>query len=509
METYGLVDLREIRNKSEINSLKIISSAIGQLLTDTFNGFENIINLDLSFCHIRKLEQSVFDSLIHLKLINLSDNIIVSIDTGLFHNNSKLESIILKNNLLTLIKGNRFSNLELLDSLDLSYNFFLLLDACFLKCQNLKELLLNNNEINNIDLTAFNELTNLNCLSLNNNQIEKIDENTFKLLKNLRYLNLNDNRISVMDHHCFWQLENLKELYLANNLLTFIITKYLFIYLTNLVELDMSNNDNCSILNNTFDRCRNLKSLKLMITERFDSASIKRLTALREFELIFKQKNFSLTSSYWFNYKNLTSLKVLKLIFQKLESIILCDFTPFKNMEYLHIECLEPNDVSRDFNLPKMLLQMPKLNKLVLKKLNGFSVTKFGYECESLTHLNLAGLKNHILVYVFWTYSFIEYLDLSFSEVEVIVEDTFKCLTNLEHLEFAYSKLKAIDSVSFKYNSKLQILNCNHCCIETIQDYSFLSQQNLLLLDLTDNKLQTTTENMFYGLDMETCIIIL
>ena len=509
-ESYDSIlrNLREICHKSEIDSLKIFCSVIGQLKYDTFNGYKNIINLNLSRCDIHTLEQHVFDTLIHLKSINLSYNLIVLIQSSLFDNNCKLLIIILKNNFLNVIDNVGFANLQNLECLDLSSNLFSKLDDSFLKCQNLKELRLNNNSITDIDLTAFNELENLNYLSLNNNKIEKLYENTFKQLKNLRYLNLNDNCISGIDHNCFWELVNLQRLFLANNLLKVIISKFLFTYLVNLNELDLSGNQ-LSVTTNTFDKCRNLKLLKLAIRDRFDSVSIKHLTMLKEFEFIHKHSNFFLTSSDWFNLKSLTSLVVLKLIFQRLSSIRLCDFSHFTVMEYLHIECLEPSAKSRDFNLAKILPGLVRLKSLTFKKLNSFTVSQFGYGSKNLTYVNLCGVKNTILIHVVLCFSFIEYLDLSFSNIETIVEFTFRNLVNLEHLEFACSKLKSIDSVSFKYNYKLQILNCNHCRIETIESYSFANLYNLQLLDLSNNCLNTISDNIFYGLNLETCIIIL
>ena len=509
-ETYlnVLRSLRQISNKSNIQTLKITDSVIGHLVTSTFNGFQNIINLDLNRCNIFEFGQKVFDSLIHLNAINLSNNNIVSIENTLFKSNHKLRTIILENNLLYEIASIVFSRLENLQILNLSYNATLVLEHDFLKCTKLKELHLNNCHIENIFTSAFHQLFNITYLALNNNKIEKINENDFQYLKNLKQLNLSHNLIQKIHIKAFHSLVNLSVLDLGTNCLKTVIDISLFHHNTNLIQLDLSHNDIPQILRGVFKNCRKLKILKLAVSDTFECSSITDLKHLETFELLCKKDVFTMTNHFWCHFKNKSFLTVLKLIFQKIENIRLCEFSHMKNLECLHIECLEPiHSERRMWNLYKIFPDMPPIKKLILKKLNSFKVANISQKSNSLKHLSLSGVKNKYFFSLFSCFVSLEYLDLSFSELEDLNVITFKHLVSLKHLDLSHSKLKFIKSVVFKNNYNLVILNCSHCLIEIIEDDSFANLSNLELLDLRGNSLLAISQNIFSGLNEIACVI--
>ena len=508
--TDVLQKLLKIGNKSQFSSLRISFSAISLLRTQTFNGFVNLIDLDLSRCNISSLETLVFYELIHLNVINLSYNAIPSIDNSLFFMNRKLRIVNFKNNVLKSIGDAAFSRLDDLEVLFLSHNNFLIVPDDFITCPNLKQLYLNNCHIMIIFSGAFNQIRNLTHLALECNKIEKLTTNMLENLTNLQYLNLSDNLIQTMDDSCFWNLMGLSHLYLENNCLTTAVNVFTFFYNNFLTELDLSQNDIFMILNGTFDTCPLLKVLKLMVLHRFESVSIKNLASLTHFELIYKQREFNLTKSFWIHFKYKHSLTILKLIFQKLNKLTFFNCSQFKRLDSLHIECIEPNNnINSVVSLSYIFPYETPVEKLILKKLNGFFMSDCIRGGNHVKYLNIQGVKNKRFSYFFYDFLFLEYLDLSFSEIEVITEKTFKSLVNLEHLQLGYSKLKEIGTTAFKYNFKLQILNCSNCLIDTIGLLPFTNLYNLQLLDLSHNCLKTVPENMFYGLNKDTCIIIL
>ena len=499
-------NLEGVSNKLDVVSLIINSCRIGVLSGYLLNVFTNLIELNLSNCYIYNLNKNTFEYLTQLKSIDLSNNAISLIHFGLFEKNNNLRSVKLQYNLLNTISHTTFSVLEILD---LSYNFISQLNNGSINCSKLQILHLNNNYLENINSLHSNNLSNLTNLALNNNKIQNVDEKVFTQFTNLQYLDLSSNNLRDIHMQAFWNLKKLHKLNLGNNFLTRCITKGLLHQNHNLVDIDLTGNNNSNITRATFENCQQLKFLKLAVANQFEISSIKPLSQLTEFELFYQLKyEFNLTKNFWIAFRSKNLLSVLKLMFQKLYSFTLCDFSNIVNLKKLHIECLEPNDTFRDIRFSTNFLGLINLETLVLRKLNYFTVSNCDFLGNKLTYLSLAGVKNKSIKNTFFTYGHLEYLDLSFSNIEVLNEDSFDCLLHLEHLELGFSKLKAIRYQTFKNNCRLQVINCSNCRIESIDEYSFSNLSNLTLLDLSNNFLKHFPKKMFYGLNRETCIIL-
>ena len=502
--------LREIlatRSMSQITTLKIINSDIAIITKLLFNGFENLQYLEISKCLTDSFEANVFDTLTHLQSINFNDNIIAYIDKDLLSNNHNLSIVILKNNILSAIDKIAFSNIKNLQILDLSYNNIKVLDEQCLHCPNLTELYLNNNKITEIKLTCFELIVNLTHLSLDGNHIERLEEHMFKDLINLKHLNLSSNSINYMHNRCFSKLTNLSHLSLRNNFLIERIDKNLLTSNTNLIDLDLSNNNFSGMTRLALMNCKKLKFVKLMVFSFF-MGTIKHLQYLTKFELVYKG-SYLWTHKVGNNFKNLILLTKLKLIFQKIFNLCLCGFSKLKNLKYLHIECIEPIEMYQNFDLRKILNECEQLTDLVIKKMNYFTIYYCNSDNSKLQCLNLSGIKNTAFPYGFLMHKLLTKLDLSFSQFEVIEEHTFENLVQLESLNLEFSKLKYIKSTAFKRNRKLRDLNCAHCRLETIEDNTFFYLSNLKKLNLSDNPLTINSENVFNGLNQQTCSIIL
>ena len=505
--------LRELKSvstdyKAQISSMKIMKTEIGTLKVAIFIGFENLIILEINECLIKHFEKHVFDGLVYLNSVNLSSNIISSINKDLFIRNQQLKIVIFHNNLLDRIDKIALLMIRNIEILNLSFNNILMLDEQFSYLPNLKQLYLNNNVIIAILSTTLLQVPNLTHLILNCNRIERLTNNVFENLVNLQHLNLNDNLIRDIEIECFWKLKKLTNLHLANNLLTERIDKNLLPYNSNLIELDLSNNNSKCITMFALDNCRNLKIFKLMILSGFSIRTLKPLSFLSKFEFFFKEK-FSWSQNVKQVFENFILLTELKLVFQKLDEIRLCNFSNLDKLESLHIECLEPNNDVHDFDFSTIFPRSSQLKYLVLKKLNNFAVFNCGNKINFLKHLNLSGLKNKLFSHDLLKYRFLQHLDLSFSEFGVIAKHALEDLVNLEYLNFEHSKLKSIKSMTFRNNYKLQVLNFSHCLIETIDDCSFSNLHQLKQLNLSHNPLQLFSDRMFYGLNRLTCAIML
>ena len=502
--------IKAVIDKLKILNLEIIHTVIGELNGDFFIGFHNLINLDLSNCSIYTFKNGVFNILIQLQSLNLSDNTITCITDNLFETNSKLKTIILKNNLLESINNLAFWKFEYLETLDLSHNFISKLDNNCLNSSTIKYLYLNNNKIGHIQPKVLHNLPNLTYLALNNNKIKTLEQHVFHGLTKLEFLDLDNNNIPTISHNCFYKLEELQKIHLRNNRLTQVIDELIFFRNPKLIEIDLSENEINGIEKKSFSNCTDLRYLNLKVCGHFEPNSIKHLKALTYFELNYKSVKESWdTRIYWTALHSKTELTVLKLIFQKIDFLALCTFSHFVNLEYIHIECLEPNENVRDIRLNRCFNNMSKLKTLNLVKLNGFKVSNCFLKTQKMRNLSLIGMKNEEFNDLFYHLDWLIYLNLSFCEIKFINSHSFKYLSILRTLIFEHSKLTKIDSFFVTFNSELRILNCANCRIESIEDFSFKNLRNLETLDLRHNFLKRFTDNTFAGLNKQTCNILL
>lgn len=82
---------------------------------------------------------------------------------------------------------------------------------------NLKELILEGCEIENLHEETFWKLTKLNKLVLGQNPLKTISENAFQGLSDLRYLSLSECQIEKLPRNIFETNLNLSEIYFSRN----------------------------------------------------------------------------------------------------------------------------------------------------------------------------------------------------------------------------------------------------------------------------------------------------
>ena len=86
-----------------------------------------------------------------------------------------------------------------------------------------KQLVISDCKIEEIEPDAFSNFRQLYCLDLSKNRIKFIEKNTFSNLKNLQILDLSGNELTNLDTE-FIGLENSVKIFLKENCL---ISKYL------------------------------------------------------------------------------------------------------------------------------------------------------------------------------------------------------------------------------------------------------------------------------------------
>lgn len=179
---------------SGLRKLKILSLSknnIQKLDANVFKGLKVLENLDLSFNYIKQIKSEIFIGLPNLLILNLSHNLIEK------------------------IRDEYFSEFEELRELDLSYNK---LTSTFRISRSfyLRKMRLSHNNISEINSQAFDG-TYLKEITLDNNKLEKLDVDTFFLLISLEKIDLSWNNIKTIHYYSINFCDNLQILDLSHN----------------------------------------------------------------------------------------------------------------------------------------------------------------------------------------------------------------------------------------------------------------------------------------------------
>lgn len=162
------------------NSIRLLNLSYNNIenIGDSLTDLRQLVSLDLSFNMIKKLEKEAFRGLKSLKSLYLNSNQIVNLASDVF------------------------TPLQTLTDLHLSYNKQLEIEEPFLVHQSLKELSLDNCDIDDFPDEAFANLTQLERLTIEGNPLnQEFSASAFMLLRRLvklRMPNVEDNVIKSL-----------------------------------------------------------------------------------------------------------------------------------------------------------------------------------------------------------------------------------------------------------------------------------------------------------------------
>lgn len=222
------------------NDIKVIGN-------ETFYGFSNVANIDLSYNLLDSLEFLTLPDLGSLRSLNLASNAIQTVQTSVFAKMISLRTLNLSGNCITDIDGG-FGMLPVLLYLDLAQNKLSVVnDIALDKCYQLVKLWLQDNRIGEIHAKAFRGTLFLKFLDLSNNllsnetmlrdilqfslerlQILRLAKNNLTALlpymfkaytyhSSLMGIDLTDNRIEIIDKDAFMYHSSLQVLLLGGN----------------------------------------------------------------------------------------------------------------------------------------------------------------------------------------------------------------------------------------------------------------------------------------------------
>ncbi|XP_046585164.1 podocan-like isoform X2 [Haliotis rubra] len=230
-----------------ISSLKMQSNQISNIPSGAFANLPKLILIDLSGCKIQTISESAFENLTVLQTLFLYGNSLAIVPRGL---PSSLTKLNLNQNQIDKLRNSDFDNLKILEELNLVKNsIHELQEYAFSGLMQLQKLHLGQNRISTLPGKLFNLLTRLLSLELNGNNIKSIPETEgrFSSLASLVYLNLESNALSDMPLNLLRPLQSLEYLHLDNNQLGPLLVKdrsgELFQSMAKLKELHLRSND--------------------------------------------------------------------------------------------------------------------------------------------------------------------------------------------------------------------------------------------------------------------------
>lgn len=251
---------------ASLEELDLSNCKLSRLMATAFSQFRNIVYINLADNQLRTLPEHIFRGVETIEELDLSSNSIETLPKSIF-NNTALSILNMKYNEITTKLDFVTDDMQ---KLDLSYNKMTYVNnMMFLKTTGLTNLVLKGNAIRKIHEAAFMALPELRHIDLSFNDLEQISSLIFLNNRELDVIRLNDNArlkklpqegfqnpsggfnvyyldvsncdLEDLGENTFKTMPHLSTLNLSwNNIEN--IGKGLFVYLTKLIELDLSNN---------------------------------------------------------------------------------------------------------------------------------------------------------------------------------------------------------------------------------------------------------------------------
>ncbi|OAD58266.1 Chaoptin [Eufriesea mexicana] len=476
--------------------------------------------------------------------LNLGYNKISHIQPGDFEWSEDLEILLLRNNVLTKLKNETFKGAKKLKQLSLSFNHLTELDEdCFIGIEESLEIL----ELSFAFATdvfpqrALRPLSNLLWLVLDNNNFQTIDATAFYSFQQLRYINLESNRLHYLPERIFLSSVHpeLRDVKLGYNFLE-AIPEFSFHNLTDLMSLDLTGNRIKFLNSDSIMDCPKLITISLAYNRivKMEKNAFYGLPSLHFLHLEFNKltvldldaiseiggPEFALNVSYnaisIINSGGLmNNLTRLDLSFNNISHLPADAFYGTPGLSSLDLQSnfisvLEPGTFTLK-RLETLNLRNNKIENLrrqsfhcleLLQQLDlsGNQITQLPTEqfrnLKNLRILNLSANKIRSLPKDVFEGTKLEILDLSSNKFTVVPSPSFlEVGYTLRDLNLADNFVDHLDSTAFP-TSQLVSLNLAHNRLTILPDNSFVSLGKLLSLNVSQNVLQANFKELFHYL---------
>lgn len=449
---------RTVRNPFEVIELDLSFNQLEKMDGDTFWHYKKLQYINLS--DNRFLQIPAFTKNLHLKTIHIENNPIASFNCSSIAVVSSVSVFISWKNVKSFYGGCKQKPLHIVwDAVDegvllgadgrlelhcneqsfVNLNHF---DAGPNSFANISEIIpffdpliehlnVSGNTIDTMNATTFDRFYSLRNLSLSNTNLTEFDFGWLKNQKSLNVLDISSNHLKQVKSASSVQNFNLHELNVAENQLE--NTPDIIQYLNpKLLKLDLSGNIVGKLNATTFEHLRlnhlNLSNTNVSFPERNPFESFQQLETLDISHNHLENENFTILST---TFERLLELYAADCQIKNASQVI----------QYLG-SSLKKLDLSGNF--------IGSLNSHTLK---------------NLTNL--------------------EYLNISNAKILTIDEDTFQNHTKIQCLDLSYNKLKQIDLGLWR--TALQQLNLEGNELNRIRNLNFKS---IILLGISNNRLQ-------------------
>ncbi|XP_071960188.1 uncharacterized protein [Antedon mediterranea] len=291
--------------------------------------------LQLASCSIEEIEND-FSTLQKLKRLDMKENLLSDSVFNTIGRMRQLKELILDKNQLRLGENITFNNLEQIEYLSLSWNLIEVIPS-FEGLAEVQKLFLSNNLIHTINSSAFVNLHKLEELYLDANLITQIEPGWSNNLQFLRHLDLSENFLSesFRQQHIIGLTQNtwIEVLSLSNNSLLQIPCKDI-VKNTHLIHLDLSYNSITTIENNCLNHLKylkvlDLKSNKIKTIDEFALQTMSRLDTV-----ILDNNSIRTLPPYWLRG---TSVSHVNLNSNELVSLSNESFCGLENLVIVHL----------------------------------------------------------------------------------------------------------------------------------------------------------------------------
>lgn len=334
-----------------------------------------------------------------------------------------------------------FSDSRGLITLELQHNPLDKIEGPFLNCRSLLYLDLSSCGIEKLSNEFFYNTTALNKLDLSENPLGRIEPGPFDHLRNLEYLKLNDCNLTFISIEAFAHFENLRELEMMNNNLNNLAWKSILRPLTRLERLDIRNSSVRNLPGDAFADNLYLSQLNLADNELWHLDVGNTLG------------------------NNLHNLKSLDLSNCNLKDRL--DEEAFRNAGKLRVLHLDGNPLFAS-DLTAVLRHLPKLQILSLSNCGLRKLPEAFHDLEDLQELIIShNPLSNAFVTLLNPLRSLEYLDMSYSNLSHVGNETFAQMTMLKRLILSGNKLHSLDEGLFTNLTGLESLELNHCDLKT------------------------------------------
>ncbi|XP_066588883.1 chaoptin-like isoform X2 [Prorops nasuta] len=533
---------------NRLNSLSYLYLANNEIRNISSDGFlqfsEDLKALSLATNHLDSVPVNALTSCQRLLHLNLGYNKISHVFPGDFEWANDLEILLLRNNILTKLKSETFKGAGKLKELSLSFNHLTELDDdCFLGIEKSLDIL----ELSFAFATdvfpqrALRPLKNLLWLVLDNNNFQTIEATAFYSFQQLRYINLESNRLHFLPERVFMSSVHpeLRDVKLGYNFLES-IPEETFHNFTELRSLDLTGNRIKVLGQDAIVDCPKLVTLSLAYNwiVKLERGSMAGLQSLRFLHLEFNRLNildldvvaeiggpdFALNASY----NSLTiiepgttmnNLTRLDLGFNNITQLPADTFNGTPDLKSLdirsnYISSLEPGTFSLH-HLESLILRDNKIEHLRKQSFHGLGslqildlgnnwITQLPTEqfrnLRNLRVLNLSGNRLRSLPRDVFEGTRLEILDLGGNKFTVVPSNSFlEVGYTLRDLNMADNFIDHLDSSAFP-TSQLVALNLARNRLTILPDNSFVSLGKLINLNVSSNVLQANFKELFHYL---------